>query len=333
MMTKTTRDKVLEFLEESRGEYVSGAVIAKQLGFSRNAVWKVVQELVRLGHEIEAVNNRGYCLAVDSDVLSVQGISQHLSNGGVAEGEPLVRVHDCVESTNIIAKELAVAGARHGTLVIAQCQSAGKGRYERSFCSPRGGIYMSVVLRTEELPFSAPTLVTALAAVAVCEAIESGAGKSPRIKWVNDVFLGKLKICGISAEAVTDYVSGTTQWIVVGIGVNFIAADGVFPAELCGVAGSLFRRGDSLPVTRNRLIAEIANRLLASEYDSESLIAAYKSRLMMLGEQVTITSPLKSDEYKATAVDVDEIGRLVVRKDDGEESVLCSGEISLKICR
>jgi BirA family biotin operon repressor/biotin-[acetyl-CoA-carboxylase] ligase len=329
----TTKEKVLEFLEGNRGLYTSGTAIAGSLGVSRNAVWKAIGELGKLGYKIEASTNRGYRLTADSDVLSVRGMSPFLSSPELpnADAASRISVYDCVESTNIIAKEMAVAGAQHGTIVAAERQSGGKGRYGRPFSSPPGGIYMSVVLRTDSLPFATPTLVTALAAVAVCEAVEVTTGKSPRIKWVNDVFLDGRKICGISAEAVTDFVSGLTQWIVVGIGVNFNTPLSAFPEEFREIAGSLFGDGDSPTITRNRLIAEIANRLLGSEYDGESLIAAYKSRLM-LGCRVAVSSPQSREEsYTATAVDIDEIGRLIVRKDDGEESVLCSGEISLKV--
>jgi BirA family biotin operon repressor/biotin-[acetyl-CoA-carboxylase] ligase len=329
----TTKEKVLGLLEANRGISVSGASIAAQLGVSRNAVWKAIRELCKAGHQIEAASNRGYRLGDGSDVLSVQGISLHLSDK--SRGVP-IRVYDCVESTNIIAKEAAVAGAQHGTTVTAERQSAGKGRYERPFSSPPGGIYLSMVFHTDALPLfqTTPTFVTALAAVAVCEAIESLIGKSPRIKWVNDIFLesragAEFKVCGISAEAVTDFVSGATQWVVLGIGVNFNTAPAAFPEELRGVAGSLFAEDEPPPITRNRLIAEIVNRLLGCEHCEKSLLAAYKSRLM-LGRRVVVSSPRSSNlSYTATALDIDEVGRLIVRKDCGEEAVLCSGEIRI----
>lgn len=321
-----TKEHVLALLEGKRGENVSGETIAGQLKISRNAVWKAVKELKKDGYSIEAVTNRGYCLVDDNDILSIQGMLPFLHTGDQAEK---INVYSSLETTNKTAKEMAMSGAPHGTVVIADHQTAGLGRYGRQFFSPPGGIYMSCVLYPAELSIQTPTLVTAFAAISVCEAIETVTGKSPQIKWVNDIYLDGKKICGILTEAVTDFESGNIQWIVAGIGVNFATRD--FPKELQALAGSVYGN-EQTTVTRNRLAAEIINRFVRSDNnlcDEQEVIHQYKKRLFMIGKTVFVTD--QEDNYEATAVDVDHIGRLIVEKKDGARRSLSAGEINIKI--
>jgi BirA family biotin operon repressor/biotin-[acetyl-CoA-carboxylase] ligase len=314
----TTKNNVLQLLESKRGQSISGSVIAEQLNVSRNAVWKAVRELEKDGYEIEAVTNKGYCLGEDNDILSVAGILPFLSQKEIADK---ITVYDWLESTNITAKEAAVCAAEHGTVIIADHQTGGKGRYGRVFVSPpSSGLYMSIVLRPECLPHKGRgsqdtgSLLTVRAAVAVCEAVQAVCGKSPQIKWINDIFLDGKKICGILTEAVTDLESGGIQWAVVGIGVNFTACD-----SLPDIAGAVFEGKPT--VTRNQLAAEIINRMLKSD---DIHISQYRERLMWLGERIIVNG-----SYEATAIDIDVAGRLIIRKDSGELIPLSCGEVSI----
>lgn len=323
----TTKEYVLSLLEGSRGRSVSGKQIAESLSISRSAVWKAVKELQKEGYKIEAATNKGYSLSSDSDILSAQGMLPYLLSPAMYDK---IFVHDILESTNKTAKEMAVFGAEHGTAVIAGSQSAGRGRFNRSFFSESdAGIYMSLVLRPSEVKLSSPTLVTVFAAVAVCEAIEAVSDLRPSIKWVNDIFLNGRKIAGILSEAVTDFESGSVQWIVVGIGINFAVPETDFPDDIKGIAGSLFAEGGA-PVGRNRLCAEIINRITGGEICDESeLIGKYRDRLFMLGREITVIQG--GEAYSATAVDINSSGRLVVKKPDGEIVTLSSGEISVRV--
>jgi BirA family biotin operon repressor/biotin-[acetyl-CoA-carboxylase] ligase len=262
-----------------------------------------------------------------NDKLSIQKMLPFLSDKSIS-GK--IHIYASLESTNDAAKELAASGAKHGTVVIADYQSAGKGRYGRSFYSPPGyGIYISFILRqTPEQLDGIPTLVTASAAVSVCEAIETTTGKAPQIKWVNDIFLDGKKICGILTEAVTDFENKSTQWIVVGIGVNFTTPEAGYPEEIKDTAGSLFN--DSKPaITRNRLAAEIVNRILSfdNKYDNKTMLAEYRKRLMMLGQKVFVAGPGLS--YEAVAIDISDDGHLIIEKENGETLSLASGEIRI----
>jgi len=315
----STKEKVLALLEAHRGQHISGAAMAAQLHISRNAVWKAINEIKRNGYHIVATAKKGYCLCESNDRLSPQGIAPFL------DAPVPILVYPNLPSTNITAKEMALSGAAHGTVVLAEGQSEGKGRYGRSFFSPAGcGIYMSVVLHPARLGFSTPTLTTAHAAVCVCEAIEALSCAVPGIKWVNDVFVDGKKVCGISTEAVTDLESGMVQWVVVGVGINFRAPEEGFPADL-PYAGAVF--AGKTAVTRNQMVAAVVNRLAVARRSEAVLLQAYKQRLMMLNQVVQVVAG--NDTYKATARDIDETGRLLVQREDGTQEYLFSGEVRI----
>lgn len=324
-MPEQTKDRVLALLEAHRGTYISGAQIAASLAVSRNAVWKAINALRQGGYRIDAVTNQGYCLAAENDVLSVQGILPLLGENSRGYAD-LLRLLDAPDSTNRAAKELALAGAPHGTVLLADSQSNGHGRFTRSFFSPRGGLYMSVILHPERLHFAHITAVTAFAAVAVCEAIEAVTGEETEIKWVNDILIGGKKVCGILTEAVTDFESGSLGWIVLGIGINVQAKQADFPNELREAAASV---GANAPANglRNRLAAEIIDRVLGwTEPPQEAeLFRRYRKRLRMLGEQVTVVQGETS--YPARAVGLDDAGHLIVENADGVQQILTSGEV------
>lgn len=323
----STKTRVLALLEAQRGESISGERLAGMLGISRNAVWKAVKELQKDGYRIVAVTNKGYCLSDENDILSIPGIKPFLSE----KSQPFVsqiHIYKSLESTNKTAKEMAVAGAAHGTVIISDCQTMGRGRYSRNFFSPAGGLYMSLVLRPEGLRFENPTAVTAFAAVAVCEAIESVCQKVPEIKWVNDIFLDGKKVCGILTEAVTDFESGGLDWVVLGIGINVTTPMEEFPAELQSLATSLYPE-EKMPGVRNKLAAQIINRILGFEIPPQEteIFEAYKKRLMVLGKKITVIQ--NQEEFCATAVDIDAAGHLMVKKESGETIALVSGEIRM----
>ena len=268
-----------------------------------------------------------------NDILSVQGMLPFLAEKEVSAK---INIHASLESTNKTAKELAVSGTEYdGTIIISDNQTAGRGRYGRKFFSlPGHGIYMSFIIRpTQPDWINVPTLVTSYAAVSVCKAIETTTGKMPQIKWVNDIFLDGKKICGILTEAVTDFESGNMQWIVLGIGINFITPAAGFPEEIRHIAGSVF--SESKPtITRNQLVAEIVNRVLNFNHkcDNKTMLAEYKKRLMMIGKKIVIAG--MNEPFEATAIDIDDIGLLIVRKDNGEVLSLSAGEVRLDLsCR
>lgn len=323
-----TKNRILELLEQQRGESISGEHLAGILSISRNAVWKAIKELQKDGYNIVAVTNKGYCLSDDNDIVSIQGIKPFLSECSQPYAEK-IQIYKSLESTNKTAKEMAIAGADHGTVIISDCQTLGRGRYSRSFFSPSGGLYMSIILRPEVLHFEHPTSVTAFAAVSVCEAIESISKKAPMIKWVNDVFIDGKKVCGILTEAVTDFESGGLEWIVLGIGINVYIRAEDFPGDLQSLATSIYP-DEKVSGVRNKLSAEIINKILGFKVppNETEIFEKYKKRLMMLGEEITVIQD--QTEYKATAINIDPVGHLIVKNKSGELITLSSGEIRIQ---
>ena len=313
---------LLQILEEHRDAPVSGQALADRLHVSRAAVWKAMKALQAEGHRITAVTNRGYQLERDSDVLTPQGIRCRLRP---AYQDCAIRVDARVPSTNTQAKKLAADGEAAPSLLLADGQTAGRGRMGRAFFSPPGtGLYMSVLLRpavqAEELP-----LVTLAAAAAVCEAVEEAAGVSTRVKWVNDILVDGRKVAGILTEAVGDLESGTMESVVVGIGVNVKTPADAFPEELRERAGSLL----PAQVSRCDLAAGIANRLLtyADSLPERRDQEPYRERLAVLGKPVQYKQ--RERWMTGRAVDLREDGCLLV-EGIGGVAALRGGEIRME---
>ncbi len=325
-----TKEAVLKYLEKNKGSYFSGETIAKELSLSRNSVWKAIESLRRDGYHIDAVSHRGYSLSEDTSFISKKGITSFLSDE-IPYSE--ITIFDSVESTSKLAKSAASLGADHGTVIISKEQTGGNGRKNRSFFSPDGGIYFSIVLKPERLSFSDPSLITAYTAVCICQALEKMTDLKPSIKWINDIYINEKKVAGILTESGADFETGQLQWIVVGIGINFSISPSAFPKELQQKAGSLFIPGDE-PISRNHLIAEILNRLLCNDKaaagDSEKLLNDYKKRMNMLNKEVTV---IQRDgiEYHAFAKDITKNGKLIIELPDKTTNILSSEEISITL--
>ena len=319
----TIKARLLSILESHRGMALSGESIAERLCVSRASVWKAVRALREEGHRIDAASRRGYRMEPDSDVLSAEGIRLCLQ-----EGSPIrdIVCLTTVDSTNTYAKELAASGAEQGTLVVADQQTAGRGRRGRSFFSPAGtGLYMSLILRPR-VELERFQTVTIAAAVAVCRTIEATTELRPRIKWVNDIFMrspdgAERKVCGILTEAVSDVESGTIESVVVGIGLNVSTRE--FASELRQVAGSLFPK----EVCRNRLAAGIAERLMDCQerLEAPELIQAYRERSLLLGRDIRYLQD--GTEHRGRALDIDARGCLILQTEFGETIALRSGEV------
>lgn len=318
----STKNKVLEVLESNRNEYISGQEIAERLCISRNAVWKAIRTLQEQGHIINSQHNRGYMLNAKSDLLSKEGITFFMPE---KYRDNKIVVYKTVDSTNISAKRMALEGERHGAVVLAEKQEAGRGRSGKSFFSPEGtGLYMSMILRPEKV-IAKPQLITVAAAVSVCEVIEELTGETPQIKWVNDIFLLGKKICGISTEAVMDFESQTIDHIVLGLGINCTTEQEAFPEEIRDIAGSINLRD----VSRNELAAKVAAKILDrfNNLEDRQYIVRYKERSIMYDKRVTFSKD--GELVSAKVLDIDDDCGLVVCCDDGREMTLTSGEVSI----
>lgn len=320
----STKNTILEMLERNRDINISGEQLASSLNISRTAVHKAIKELREDGYIINAITNKGYKLSQQNDIISSEGIRVFLNKRIYI---PNIFVYKSVPSTNQIAKQLALDGAKNGTIVIANEQTAGRGRMGRSFFSPPdSGIYMSIILRPN-LSAQKGILITTFASVVVCYAIEKIFNVTPKIKWVNDIILNGKKICGILTEAVTDFESGNIEYAILGIGVNFSTK--LFPDNIKNVAGSL-KNNEQDEIRRNKFIAEILEQIFLNFdiVDDGSFISEYKKRSIVLGKEIEVING--SSIIKARAIDIDKIGGLIVEFPDGKQQTLTSGEISIK---
>ena len=237
---------------------------------------------------------------------------------------------DTIDSTNTHAKALANAGAPHGTVLIADSQTGGRGRMGRSFLSPGGmGIYMSVILRphcqAEELMH-----LTCATAVAVCDAVEESTGLRPGIKWINDLVSGKQKLAGILTEMRVDPKTGLVDYAVVGIGLNCCQRKENFPPELpmaASLAMVLNKEIDRSAVAAAmiRHLHRMNDRLLTEKAE---IMDHYRTGCITIGRAVAVHG---HDQVRhGTALSVEDDGALRVRFEDGTIRSVSAGEVSVR---
>lgn len=319
-----TKQKLADLLENSKGEYLSGSLLAEKLGVTRAAVWKNIRQLKADGYKIEAVTNRGYRLRREQDAVSEAGIRKAL---GEQADVFTLEMYDVITSTNTVMKERAES-LPEWTVIISGSQTAGRGRIGRSFYSPSdSGIYLSVLLRPA-LPASESTRITTAAAVAACRAIESCTTARPSIKWVNDVFVNGKKVCGILTEGSLNMETGGLDWAVMGIGLDVYEPDGGYPEEIREIVGSIAQQREKN--LRNTLAASFLRQFysICSSLEEADFAEEYKKRSFLIGEDILV---LKGDAVlPARAVDIDKECRLLVQYEDGSREALSTGEVSVR---
>ncbi len=320
------KHKVLDALRKSGESYISGSLLAKKYKVSRTAVWKAVCRLREEGYVIETKRKSGYMLVRDIDEITDKAIASHLT--GRAKNLR-IKVVDTTHSTNNDLKIAAASGEKEEVLLVAKEQTGGRGRMGRSFYSPTGtGVYMSVLLRPE-LKIEETMLLTALVAVATASSIEDITGKSPLIKWVNDLYLNGKKIAGILTEGGIGGETGRLEYVVVGVGINIV--DSPYPTEISDRAGSLFGSRAPIGFCRSRLIAQIINNIykLIPDISMRSFIPEYKSRSFILGQRVLVHK--EGRVIPAVALDItDSAGLTVQYEENGRIETLTANDISIR---
>lgn len=248
-----------------------------------------------------------------------------------------IHIYQCLNSTNDLAKEMAKNGAPHGTVIIAQSQNAGRGRFNRQFFSPANtGLYISFVLDAKDMGISDVGLLTPLAAVVTARVIDEITSKKCGIKWVNDLYFEDKKVCGILTEGVID--KNGLQRFVLGIGINIVANS--FPDDIQNIAGALFN-GDKIEEdkvfdVRNHIATELINIFTKENIfeNTDEYMKEYKDRQIIKGQVVTVIQV--NETYDALVLDVNDKGHLIVERvsrdceDKITTEILLSGEVSIK---
>lgn len=317
--------RILELLRRQEG-FLSGEDIGRELSITRAAVWKGIKKLREEGYEIEAVTNRGYRLTNPETMYNKRELEQGLKTKTMGQ---TIYFYEETDTTNNRARELALEGAPEGTLVVAEKQTAGRGRRGKVWESPLGtGIWMSLVLRPQIAPTEASVL-TLLCGLATAEAIEAETGLSADIKWPNDILINGKKAVGILTEM--DCEMSEVHFVIPGIGINVNTAS--FPPEIAEIATSLYLECGKT-VSRRRLVHKVLERL-EEHYETflwtgsfAAMLEDYRKHCITLGKEVHV---LGREPFFAEALDITPEGELLVRRaDNGKEEVVFSGEVSIR---
>lgn len=317
--------RILELLRRQEG-FLSGEDIGRELSITRAAVWKGIKKLREEGYEIEAVTNRGYRLTNPETMYNKRELEQGLKTKTMGQ---TIYFYEETDTTNNRARELALEGAPEGTLVVAEKQTAGRGRRGKVWESPLGtGIWMSLVLRPQIAPAEASVL-TLLCGLATAEAIEAETGLSAGIKWPNDILINRKKAVGILTEM--DCEMSEVHFVIPGIGINVNTAS--FPPEIAEIATSLYLECGKT-VSRRRLVHKVLERL-EEHYETflrtgsfAAMLEDYRKHCITLGKEVHV---LGREPFFAEALDITPEGELLVRRaDNGKEEVVFSGEVSIR---
>jgi len=319
------KNKILEKLKQSE-DFISGQEISKEFHITRAAIWKYINILREDGYNIESVPSKGYRLVSLPDILSYEEIKEYLKTDFMGRS---IYYFNSIDSTNKKAKEVA-QDEQEGTVIIAEEQTAGKGRMGRSWVSPKGkGIWMSLILKPTMEPMKVPKL-TLIGAAAVYKALEN-MGIKAQIKWPNDVLIDGKKICGILTEMSGEL--NMVNYVIMGIGINVNLDEGDFPEELKDKATSL-KISTGKEINRKELTANILNefeKLYISFKEKDQMNEVLKicrENSILLGEEVKIIRG--NDVRIGKAIDINENGELLIKFEGDKVESIIAGEVSLR---
>ena len=320
--------EILALLRE-RADYVSGQELCEHFGVSRTAVWKAINQLKKEGYKIEAVTNKGYLLVPEEGAADVFGQNELESRMDTKWAGHPVSFYESINSTNLRAKLDADEGAPQGALVVADMQTAGRGRRGRSWNSPAGtNVYFTLILKPDFAPDAASQL-TLVMAMAVADAIKETCGIESAIKWPNDIVVDGRKVCGMLTEMSVerDYI----HHIVIGVGINVGLQE--FAPEIAATAASLEQFcGRKIP--RAALVANVMKAFekyyetFLITCDMSGLLAAYNQMLVNRGRQVRVLDP--QGEYTGVSQGINAAGELLVQTEDGSVKNVYAGEVSVR---
>lgn len=321
----STKQKVLDALMQAQPDPISGQAIASDLGLSRNAVWKAIEDLRQSGYAITQQGRKGYLLQEVSHQLDASQIVS-LSQGKFDNLH--IESHDSVTSTNDLAKAFAQSHPGQIGLFVAKEQTQGRGRHGRQFFSGLSdGLYLSFVLQPNIQNLQDLPLYTLMAATAMTQALEKAVDQPIQIKWINDLFFQGKKIAGILCESIMDVETQSISALVIGIGLNLAGSFADQDPAIQSVAGTIF--GQTLPdsFNPNQLLADFLSHLASYHEDitGRAFIPYYGDRLLGLNQHVTYQ---KGNETLTGWIrGINQDGNLLVEDSQGQISTLYAGEI------
>ena len=315
-------DKILNCFKKNEEGYVSGEEMSRELGISRAAVWKHIENLREEGYAIEAFPHLGYKLISIPDRLTEAELGWRLKTDIIAK-----KIYSYKEtaSTNDVAYDLAMAGEKEGSIVIAESQSAGRGRMGRKWASPKSkGAYFSVILRPNILPKEVPG-ITLFSALSVAKTIRETLSLDAFIKWPNDVLINNQKICGVLTEmnAETDKIN----FVIIGIGININTKKEDLPKGATSIMEELGRELSRVEAVRGVFKNMDKYYKLFKSGDIGEIIKEYKEFSNFLGTRVQVA--YHDAKIEGYAIDVDSDGALILRMDSGLNERILAGDVTM----
>ncbi len=320
-------NKILNKLKNST-EYISGETLSLELNVSRSAIWKHIKTLKNKGYVIDGISNKGYKLISSPNTLFPSEIDPLLKTKEIAK---TIQYYFELPSTNKTAKQLADNNnANNGTLIIAEKQTLGKGRFDRKWTSPSSGIWMSLILKPN-IPPSEASKITQIAAASVYKALLKF-GINVSIKWPNDIFINGKKLCGILTEMKCDI--DRIHYLVLGIGLNVNLNAEEITDELKDIATSL-KLEFNKTFSKSLILSEILNNFepLYEKFILENNICEVlnicRQNSNLLNQKAKLITYHK--EEIVTCIGINDNGELIVKDADGYEKAVTSGEISFRV--
>lgn len=319
-------EDLLLMLKESN-DYISGEEISKKFGVTRAAVWKSINALKEKGYKIEGVSRKGYKLIFSPDLFIKKELINSLSTKFIGHN---IEYFETVSSTNEVAKDCASKGSADGTLIISEEQNGGRGRFDRPWKSPKGGLWFSLILKPNIEP-TAASKITQIVGAALLNALKSLDIKA-LIKWPNDVYVNGKKICGILTEMKCDMER--VNYLVVGIGINVNLDESSFDDSIKDKATSLkVIKGE--PIDKTYLLTTFLKEFedmylkFVNENDFSTPLSICRDNSFILNKDayhVTIAG-----KEKVTCIGINDQGELLVKDSSGNIKPVLSGEITFKL--
>lgn len=322
---ETTRKQLIELLSKNEETYISGQQLSKDLNISRSAVWKHMKKLEQDGYDIEGIPRKGYRIKQHPDKVTPHTLQWGLDTAWLGQN---IHHYPSVTSTQTIAHQLAQEGAEHGSVIIADEQTKGRGRLSKSWYSAKSeGIWMSIILRPEQIqPQQAPQL-TLLTATVLAEVLTNNCHIAPKIKWPNDILVNNRKLSGILTEMQAE--QDRIQYIILGIGMNVNQQNSTLPDDIREIATSLSiesgQQWQLQPIIQQILQSlEKAYNLFITEGFS-SAKKTWEQYAFRLGDVMKIKT--LNEEWNGKLLGIEKDGALRFEDEEGTIHTLYSAEI------
>jgi len=330
-LADTKNLEILKMLKKAKGRYTSGESISRKTNVSRAAIWKHISTLRKFGYNIASKQGQGYKLVKVSDYLLPWEVKDGLKTQHIGKE---IHHFNIVDSTQDLAIRMAEGNSPEGIVVIGERQKRGRARIGRKWFAPKGGIWVSVILRPK-IPTGESTILPLAAALAVCNAIRDVCKVDAKLKWPNDVILNGKKVAGILAEMSCE--ADRVNYVVIGIGVNANVSDRLIESNVKGTAGfygaaSLLKideKVDRIVLLRKILTALELVYLELEKEGSDMIIQSWKDLSATLGSNVTVLQNEMCFEGKA--VDIDYDGALLVKLPNGNIKRIITGDVYVRV--